>query len=310
MTLPSQHTANTTEGVSRHSMASDALARSVLQALLDTESLGVALLRAGDWNHVLTNRAYDEALSNNAPTLDKNFFDIVAPAVVPRSVVEAVVSTGRAVHIAKASVMTRSKQGSLVRRYFSMSFLPMRAGTSDVDRVLVLVRDVSTEVHEQRIAELFVLLARDMTAERDEAATIRSSVTHATEALGAATASIFLLAPDEKSLHGALVGWDWTRSSFVANVDEWPNVEGAISKNEACFLTGVAAKKAEEGWFERRGIQAAVCAPMAVGDRVLGVLFFDYPASAPSGVDLALAKTVADQCALLVERAAAHVPLP
>ena len=62
-----------------------------------------------------------------------------------------------------------------------------------------------------------------------------------------------------------------------------------------------------ERGVERRGIDAVICAPMAAGGRVVGVLFFDYAGGAQAVVDLALAKTVADQCALLVEREAARV---
>ena len=48
-------------------------------------------------------------------------------------------------------------------------------------------------------------------------------------------------------------------------------------------------------------------APMAADGRVVGVLFFDYSSTSQAQVDLTLAKTVADQCALLVESERARV---
>jgi GAF domain-containing protein len=175
--------------------------------------------------------------------------------------------------------------------------------TPDADGVLVLTEDVSEQIHAQRMGELFVSIANDMTSERDETSSIRASVAHASEALGADASSIFLLSPDGGRLHGALVGWDWTRTSFVAELHDWPNVQQAIAGNEAVYLTADTARLAEEVWFERRGIKAAICAPMAARGRVVGVLFFDYSAPASGHVDLALSKRVADQCAMLVEHA-------
>lgn len=59
--------------------------------------------------------------------------------------------------------------------------------------------------------------------------------------------------------------------------------------------------------IERRGIKAAICAPMSAHGRVLGVLFFDDNAPKEGALDLRLAKDVADRCALLVERSAARM---
>src|SRR5581483_1342346 len=153
-----------------------------------------------------------------------------------------------------------------------------------------------------------VALASDMSGKRDEAetASIRSSVRRAREVLGADAASIFLTSPDGRRLHGALVGWDWTRTSFVAELENWPSVQRTIAANETLYLTAKTARLAEEAWFERRGIKAAICAPMMARGHALGVLFFDYDTTREGALDLRLAKDVADRCAVLVERSIAR----
>jgi|GEM_PF-2904550 len=284
----------------------DVLGRATLQALLDNDLLGVALLRSGDWVHVMANALY-EAVVSGGPSTGRRFSDVLDPGSIPDTTLEAVVSTGRAARVARVVLPSRPDDEPSAARHVTFILLPMRS-LGPNGGVLVLVRDVSKEVHDERMAELFILLAREMTAERDDAAAIRTSVAHAKEVLGASAASMFLLGRDRNSLHGALVGWDWTRTSFVADLQQWPNVARAIAKNEACHFMAAGAERAEEGWFERRGITAAICAPMAGEGRVVGVLFFDYagpPSDAP--IDLALAKTVADQCALLVERESARL---
>jgi GAF domain-containing protein len=136
-----------------------------------------------------------------------------------------------------------------------------------------------------------------------EATTIRSVVAQASSALGAKAASIFLLSPDRRRLQGALVGWDWTRTSFVADIDDWPNVRRAIVTNATCHFTAVEAKRGEQGWFEQRGIATAVCAPMTANGRVLGVLFFDFDGATKHDLDIGMAKLAADYCAVLLEHA-------
>lgn len=290
-------------GVPESPRTSDALARAVLQSLLDAEALGIALVRSTDWSHVMTSETY-ERLVGSRPTLGRPVSEALSESIAPRAMLEAVVANGKAARSPNILERTDVVDGSPVSVHVSFTFLPVKKVTANADGVLVLAHDVSQQVHEQRIGELFVALASDMSIDRDEAASIRSSVARASESLGADAASIFLLSSDGKRLHGALVGWDWTRTSFVAEVENWPGVRRALAANVAGYITADTAQRAEEVWFERRGIKAAICAPMAVRGRVLGVLFFDYLAPRAAEVDLGVAKRIADQCALLVERAA------
>ncbi len=297
--------ATSRDDVPEHPRIPDALARTTLQALLESETVGVALFRASDWTHVLASATYERLLGAEE-SLARHIWDAIPEAIVSRAMLASVVSTGKEARPDRLFVRPEV-EGAPGATHVALTLLHVRRVTSESDGVLVLAQDVSREVHERRIGELFIALANDMVAERDESGTIRASVAHASAALGADAASIFLLSPDAKRLHGALIGWDWTRTSFVAEVEHWPNVERAIAANEPVYLTADTARAAEEVWFERRGINAAICAPMAAHGRVLGILFFDYGTSKAPKVDLPLAKDIADQCALLVERAAERV---
>lgn len=291
------------ESVPEHPRVSDALARATLLALLESETVGVALIRASDWTHVLASATYERFVGTRE-TLGRHVSDAIPDAVAPLAMLGGVVSTGRGAR--PPSLLVREVEGTPDALHVGLTLLRVRRVTPESDGVLVLTQDVSREVHERRMGELFVALANDMSA-RDETESIRASVSRASEALDADAASIFLLSPDRKRLHGALVGWDWTRTSFVAEVEHWPSVARAITSDEPVYLTADSAEMAEEVWFERRGIKASICAPMTAHGRVLGVLFFDYATSRVTQVDLAMAKDIADRCALLVEHAAARI---
>jgi hypothetical protein len=257
----------------------------------------------------MTSPAY-ERLIGTGSTLGRSVTDVLPLTIAPRPILEEVVATGKAARSPDVLERTvRDAAGSPVSVYVSFTFLRVRQVTPGSDGVLILAEDVSRQIHERRLGELFATLASDMSGDRDETASIRSSVRRASVALAADDASIFLLSPDLKHLQGALVGWDWTRTSFVAEVERWPSVARAIAANEVGYVTAASARLAEEVWFERRGIRASICAPMSAHGRVVGVLFFDYRAPKPGEVDLVLAKDIADQCALLVERAAGRTRL-
>lgn len=299
----------TNPGVPAHPRVSDALGRAVLQSLLDAEAVGIALIRSTDWTHVMTSEAYERFVGAPA-ILGKPLSAALPPSIAPPSLLEGVVATGKAARSPRVFERTVVIDGAPVSLHLSFTFLHVPQVTAGADGVLVLAYDVSQQVHERRIGELFVALATDMSIDRDEAASVRSSVSHASESLSADAASIFLLTPDGRHLHGALVGWDWTRTSFVAEVANWPNVGHAISSDTVSYITKKTAQGSEEVWFEQRGIKAAICAPMSVDGRVLGVLFFDYVSARPAELDLQLAKRIADQCAQLVQRAAARTLRP
>jgi hypothetical protein len=90
----------------------------------------------------------------------------------------------------------------------------------------------------------------------------------------------------------------------VTDLVEWPSVARAVRENAATLFTSADARRAERGWFEERGIAAALCAPMALDGEVVGTLFFDYRTAPDRHVDLMSAKRAADVCAALVRLAA------
>jgi GAF domain-containing protein len=195
------------------------------------------------------------------------------------------------------------------RVHVALSYLRVRHVTPGVHGVLIVARDISPEIHQQRVAKLFLALANEVADPHDGRSSIRSTVEQGRTALGADAASIFLTSPDGLRLHGALVGWDWTRTSFDAEIERWPNVHESIRANAASYLTAHTAVGAEREWFEYRGIRSAICAPIALEGRVLGVLFFDYVSATTPPMDIALAKAIADRCAIFIARLTAETAM-
>lgn len=92
--------------------------------------------------------------------------------------------------------------------------------------------------------------------------------------VGASAASLFLV--DADTLRGLASEWDWTRTSFVSRLREWPTVERALVAGELCTITAGDAAGNEAVWFEPRGIVSAVCVPLRAAGDALGVVFFDF----------------------------------
>ena len=98
----------------------------------------------------------------------------------------------------------------------------------------------------------------------------------ARKAVGASASSLFLVDDGERSLHGLISDWDWTRTSFSSQLDDWPSVAAVLSAGKMGRIDAARAHAGEKGWFEARGIVSTVCVPMRDRERPLGVLFFDF----------------------------------
>lgn len=120
----------------------------------------------------------------------------------------------------------------------------------------------------------------------------------------AAAVSLFLFDEETGDLRGVLAEWDWTRTSFPSHVSEWPTVATALSKREIRVITADQAFGVEQGWFEVRGIRGSVCVPLCEDERRMGVLFFDFDASANpvNRADLAFLANVGVRCARALGR--------
>ena len=131
----------------------------------------------------------------------------------------------------------------------------------------------------------------------------------AREAVGASATSMFLVGHDDRSLHGLISEWDWTRTSFSTRLDEWPSVAAALADGETRRLDVFEARAAETGWFEERGIVSSICVPMRAHGRPLGVLFFDFAEDVAVGrLGHAVLADVGRRCARALDRAALVVP--
>jgi hypothetical protein len=133
----------------------------------------------------------------------------------------------------------------------------------------------------------------------------------AREAAGASNASLFLLDAARTSLRGVVSEWDWTRTSFDAEVRNWPTVARCLEDGKVRVIARGDATSAERVWFEPRGIVAAVCVPLWDGLRAHGVIFFDFD-DAGEGFDdddLPLLADVGHRCARALTREGPIDPL-
>lgn len=130
-------------------------------------------------------------------------------------------------------------------------------------------------------------------------------VRYARDHEGAAAVSLFLVDRSSGDLRGVSAEWDWTRTSFLSHVSDWPTVAAALAKGDVRLITATEASGAEQGWFEARGIQGSVCVPLCEGPRPLGVLFFDFDKTTGSvdHADLPFLADVGDRCSRALGRA-------
>jgi len=279
---------------------SDAAARALVQAIMDAELLGVALLRGSDHAHVLVNAKYHDLVGGAKSTLGRPMADVLPLRNAPQALIARVlVGAGPVV---QANVLFQSVTSGVPRaRWVTFTYHPVDEPDGTV---LVLAEDVTDRVSERRRAELFVDLVGELLPSLDERAAVRSVVTQMQHALGATASSIFRLTPDGATLQGAIGEWDWTRTSFEVPSREWPTVVAAMTNGRAHYLTAADARLGEVGWFERRGVAAALCIPLTTAEQPVGVLFFDFDSvRVPEPGTIEFAENVASHCAAALVRA-------
>ncbi|MBX3218732.1 MAG: GAF domain-containing protein [Labilithrix sp.] len=134
----------------------------------------------------------------------------------------------------------------------------------------------------------------------------------AREAVRASDASLFLLDAEGTGLRGVVSEWDWTRTSFTANVSRWPTVARCLDDGKVRVIAIDDATSTEREWFEPRGVVAAVCVPLWERERAQGVIFFDFDAAGDGfdEDDVPLLADVGYRVARAIAREAPIDPLP
>src|SRR5688572_17459782 len=78
--------------VPHHPLIGDAFARAVLDALVDSDSLGIALLRGRPWVHAMVNATY-QRIVGRTPALGRTVASILPPILASDSFLDRVQST-------------------------------------------------------------------------------------------------------------------------------------------------------------------------------------------------------------------------
>ena len=287
-------------GVPAHPRISDAAARALVQAIMDAEILGVALLRGDNHAHALINAKYQSLVGDDVSMLGRPIAELLPLDRDPEGILARVLA-GEGPVVQRDVMFSKVASGIPHARWVSLTYHVVdEPGAA----VLVLAEDVTDAVRERWRAELFVKLVAELLPSLDERAVVRSVVTQTQFALGATASSIFRVTPDRKTLLGAIGEWDWTRTSFEVPVEEWPTAQASLTSGRAHYVTARDARQGELGWFEKRGIGAALCVPLRTGEHAVGVLFFDFDSvRAPEPGAVAFAENVAAHCAVALERA-------
>jgi hypothetical protein len=289
--------------VPTHPRISDAAARALVQAIMDAELLGIALIRGTDHTHAMANAKYQALVGDEESVVGRVLDDLMPMNRAPAALIARVLD-GSGPVVQREVLFSGFAAGTLRSRWVTLTY--QRVDEPEPS-VLVLADDVTDRVRERGRAELFVKLVGELSATLDDRAVVRSIVTQTQHALGATASSIFRVSADGKMLHGAVGSWDWTRTSFEVPLEEWPTVQRAVDGQRALFITATDARRAELGWFETRGITAALCVPLRTADRVTGVFFFDFDVlRAPEPSAVQFAENVATHCAAALERAGHH----
>jgi len=287
-------------GVPAHPRISDAAARALVQAIMDAEILGVALLRGPHHAHAMINAKYHDLVGDAPSTLGRPMADVLPADRAPEALIARVLA-GKGPAVQTNVPFSTVVSGVPRARWVTFTY---HAVDEPGGSVLVLAEDVTERFRERRRAELFVKLVGDLLPSLDDRAAVRSVVTQTQLALGSTASSIFRVTPDGATLYGATGEWDWTRTSFEVPVSQWPTVEAAVTKGQPQYITAAEARFGEHGWFEKRGIVAALCVPLRAAEHAVGVLFFDFDSTrVPEPGSIDFAQSVAAHCAVALVRA-------
>lgn len=281
-------------------LVSDSIARAVVVALAECESIGVAIVAPPRWEHVLASAAYESVLALDG-ALGRSMDEVVPGCAAMPDLLDDVARSGMAAFLASVEVGAPAAS-----RRASLALMPLTLGQTT--SVLVIAQDVTERFKDSRSLDLSVRLAADLAAGHDLPATIRAATSRAAEALDASRVSIFLANGSGTALEGAFRERDATRAGGGFVVDTCPNVRDAIDAKASVYLRKVDARGAERTWFRSEGIAATLCVPLICARDLLGVMFFDFETAVPEGLlDVGVAKGFADQCASALAVAKANI---
>jgi hypothetical protein len=271
--------------------------RPLVRAIMDSEIVGIALVRGVAHLHVMANAKYATLVGERAGVIGRPLREVIR--AVPEIVLKGVLEGGGGASV--RDVLTT--QPNAPARYATFTF---HGVSGDPAAILVIAEDVTERVRERDRAALFRALVGELLPSMNPREAVRSVVEQTARALGAKMSSLFLVGRDGTTLQGAPGEWDWTRTSFDVPLHEWPTIEAAITSGQAKYLTAAKARGAEAGWFEAQGTVGALCVPLRTNDKAIGVLFFDFESAQPPPIaTVDFTEHVASHCAAVLARALA-----
>ncbi len=247
------------DGVPSHPLVADGLARAMLQAIMNAERLGVALVRGPAHQHVMMNARY-QALAAGQASLGGSITSAWSPACAPPEVLEEVSRTGRPATLREIPSRRVSSHWN-PPAYVTTTYHRVVDGADQA--LLVLVEDVTEPVLARERASLMQSLFDDLLGNVDPQSAVASVVGRTRDVLGATAASLFILDEPSGELRGSIGEWDWTRTSFTVHLRDWPTVERVLRLDERVLPETDPCPRASLSLPGEGGGEGEVCAEHA-----------------------------------------------
>ena len=172
--------------------------------------------------------------------------------------------------------------------------------------LLVMAQETTGHVRDRRRLEALVTLLKELNASQELFQVLQTALTRAASLLGGDDGSIYLLDPDNRTLRGVVELSPEGRVGTSLDMGKWRLGPCLFAADGPMFFTApdVSAPEVRQ-WLARLGIRSSLILPLRAYSKLLGFACINFRREGhrPNSEDEALAQTIADQCALAIDRA-------
>lgn len=272
--------------------------------ILDTVPVGVAVLRAPDFEYELANPAFLELIGADGDPIGRPLVEAHPALVAPlASRVADVARSGEPLEVEDVPLPDGRADGP-PRRWatFRLRALPEEPGRGRA--VLVVANETTGYVVGRARAEALAAIAADMGEGGALADLLGRAAAKARELLGADGAFVLLGDADYPCFRGTVEVGGGARVEVTADAADLPAGALAMDRREPIVFGLDTAGGLEAAWLRKAGKASALCAPLPSVGRPLGLLYITWTTGPPvPPADVGFAAAVALACSLSVQRA-------
>jgi signal transduction histidine kinase len=197
------------------------------------------------------------------------------------------------------------RPGEAAARFATFRLRALREGTARGPAVLVTA-DESTRrvVARARLQALGTIAAELDEGSRSLTETLERLERRACELLGADAASVLLADPDHPRFRGKVALGGARSVEVAADAGDLPAGAQAASRREPIGFRAETAGGLEAVWLKAASHSSALCAPLLVAERPLGLLYVTFRDGAPpAAADPRFVGALATACSIVIRRA-------